>query len=62
MLILTRLTMHPSYLQKVFSFVIFMKNRSAKLSLSEKSRDPGGVSAVSAVGGAKESRARAAFA
>ena len=44
MLILStsRVTMHPSYLRKVFSFIIFIKERYAVPSLSEKSRAPGG--------------------
>ncbi len=52
MLILStyRVVLHPSYLQKVFSFIIFIKERYRFTILSEKSRAPGGVPC----GGAKE--------
>ncbi len=45
MLILStyRVVLHPSYLQKVFSFIIFIKERYRFTILSEKSRAPGGV-------------------
>ncbi len=45
MLILStyRVVLHPSYLQKVFSFIIFIKGRYRFTILSEKSRAPGGV-------------------
>ncbi len=45
MLILStyRVVLHPSYLQKVFSFIIFIKERYRFTILSEKSRTPGGV-------------------
>ncbi len=45
MLILStyRVVLHPSYLQKVFSFIIFIKERYSFTILSEKSRAPGGV-------------------
>jgi len=61
MLILStyRVVLHRSYLRKVFSFIIFIKDTYAVPSLSEKSRAPGGVPAV---GRAKESQAHAAFA
>ncbi len=44
MLILStyRVVLHPSYLQKVFSFIIFIKERYSFMILSEKSRAPGG--------------------
>ncbi len=44
MLILStyRVALHPSYLQKVFSFIIFIKERYSFTILSEKSRAPGG--------------------
>ncbi len=44
MLILStfRVVLHPSYLQKVFSFIIFIKERYSFTILSEKSRAPGG--------------------
>ncbi len=44
MLILStyRVVLHPSYLQKVFSFIIFIKERCSFTILSEKSRAPGG--------------------
>ncbi len=38
-----RVVLHPSYLQKVFSFIIFLKERYRFTILSEKSRAPGGV-------------------
>ncbi len=43
MLILStyRVVLHPSYLQKVFSFIIFIKERYSFTILSEKSRAPG---------------------
>ncbi len=46
MLILStyRVVLHPSYLQKGFSFIIFIKERYSFTILSEKSRAPGGVS------------------
>ncbi len=46
MLILStyRVVLHPSYLQKVFSLIIFIKERYRFTILSEKSRAPGGVS------------------
>ncbi len=46
MLILStyRVVLHPSYLQKVFRFIIFIKERYRFTILSEKSRAPGGVS------------------
>ncbi len=42
MLILStyRVVLHPSYLQKVFSFIIFIKERYRFTILSEKSRAP----------------------
>ncbi len=45
MLILStyRVVLHPSYLQKVFSFIIFIKERYRFTILSEKNRAPGGV-------------------
>ncbi len=45
MLILStyRVVLHPSYLQKVFSFIIFIKERYRFTIFSEKSRAPGGV-------------------
>ncbi len=45
MLILStyRVVLHASYLQKVFSFIIFIKERYRFTILSEKSRAPGGV-------------------
>ncbi len=44
MLILStyRVVLHPSYLQKVFSFIIFIKERCSFTILSGKSRAPGG--------------------
>ncbi len=44
MLILStyRVVLHPSYLQKVFSFIIFIKERYSLRFSSEKSRAPGG--------------------
>ncbi len=44
MLILStyRVVLHPSYLQKVFYFIIFIKERYSFTILSEKSRAPGG--------------------
>ncbi len=43
MLILsTYRVVHPSYLQNVFSFIIFIKERYRFTILSEKSRAPGG--------------------
>ncbi len=44
MLILStyRVVLHPSYLQKLFSFIIFIKARYSFIILSEKSRAPGG--------------------
>ncbi len=46
MLILStyRVVLHASYLQKVFSFIIFVKERYSFTILSEKSQAPGGVS------------------
>ncbi len=43
MLILStyRVVLHPSYLQKVFTFIIFIKERYSFTILSEKSRAPG---------------------
>ncbi len=43
MLILStyRAVLHPSYLQKVFSFIVFIKERYSFTILSEKSRAPG---------------------
>ncbi len=45
MLILStyRVVLHPSYLQKVFSFIIFIKERYSFTILSENSGAPGGV-------------------
>ncbi len=45
MLILSayRVVLHPSYLQKVFSCIIFIKERYSFTILSKKSRAPGGV-------------------
>ncbi len=45
MLILStyRVVLHPSYLQKVLSFIIFIKERYRFTILSEKSQAPGGV-------------------
>ncbi len=37
-----RVVLHASYLQKVFSFIIFIKERYSFTILSEKSRAPGG--------------------
>ncbi len=44
MLILStyRVVLHPSYLQKVFSFIILIKERYSFMILSENSRAPGG--------------------
>ncbi len=44
MLILStyRVVLHPSYLQKVFSLIIFIKERDSFTILSENSRAPGG--------------------
>ncbi len=44
MLILStyRVVLHPSYLQKVFSFIIFVKEIYSFTILSEKSQAPGG--------------------
>ncbi len=39
-----RVVLYPSYLQKVFSFIIFIKERYSFTILSENSRAPGGVS------------------
>ncbi len=39
-----RVVLHPSYIQKVFSFIIFIKERYSFTILSENSRAPGGVS------------------
>ncbi len=38
-----RVVLHPSYLQKVFNFIIFIKESYSFTILSEKSRAPGGV-------------------
>ncbi len=39
-----RVVLHPSYLRKVFNFIIFIKERYSFTILFEKSRAPGGVS------------------
>ncbi len=53
-----RVVLHPSYLQKVFSFIIFIKERYRFTILSEKAE----LLEACRVGGAKEWRARALIA